>query len=76
MFKISDLRGKETYIRQKLCLWAADAGQISLYEARPERCAGGAGKGQFCGVVINSNLISAVMIDHFFGILIYIDRLA
>ena len=42
---------------------------ISLYEARPERCAGGDGKGQFCHFVINSNLITAVMIDHFFDIL-------
>ena len=42
---------------------------ISLYEARPEQCAGGDGKGQFCRFVINSNLITAVMIDHFFDIL-------
>ena len=42
---------------------------ISLYEVRPERCAGGDGKGQFCRFVINSNLITAVMIDHFFDIL-------
>ena len=41
---------------------------ISLYEARPERCAGGDGKGQFCRFVINSNLITTVMIDHFFDI--------
>ena len=42
---------------------------ISLYEARPEWWAGGDGKGQFCRFVINSNLITAVMIDHFFDIL-------
>ena len=42
---------------------------ISLYEARPERCAGGDDKGQFCHFVINSNLIAAVMIDHFYDIL-------
>ena len=42
---------------------------ISLYDARSERYAGGAGEGQFCRFVINSNLITAVMIDHFFDIL-------
>ena len=33
-----------------------------------QRCAGGDGKGQCCRFVINLNLITTVMIDHFFDI--------